>query len=732
MKRLEHDRRRRGPVGRLVAGWVSWLPLLFWRSIGRSRLLSAWAAVTLVTSALAIEPYVPNDPYYFPSPNALSNSNSLNYCQWYLNKSGTTARVDINVAGAWARGLTGKGVVIGIIEGPVQFSHPDLVDNLERSESWNFFDRTPTVVPPASDNMHGTSVAGLMAACGGNRTGMTGVAPHAKYAVLNVGGGYLFDDGPAVQRLADAMRYHSNPGRATIPIKNNSQSTTYPFASSLWQGVSAIESAIRESHAAGCITVIAAGNSRLKVGLRTVSEADANKLHNCHLPEVIVTTAVGFDGRVAAYANFGASITCAAPSRESEPTFGFEGVGVLSTDLLGADGYNTSLTQAPFEPSDLDYARFGGTSATAPIVSGALALAREVQPNLTTRMAKHLLARTCRVVNPGDSLPTGGWTTNRAGFHFNNNYGFGLIDVDALTTQAPRFTRVTPLVTDTTGEIFAGNPMVRMNDTNGLLRSCVVTNTGPLEEVQLRLKVNFGRSNASARCYGQLGLVLVSPSGTRSVLSMPNPRSQDVSSREKPWPSLDWTYSANAFWGENPAGKWRIILSHPYPPQEGTSETNFPNAYVWNSFELITRSGRLVEASSGFAEMAAPQLISNRLVFRIVGPAGRASILESSRDLVDWSPVATNTLAATPLTMIDPAPASRPQRFYRARLAPEAAAFAAAATPAPVHPPSQPPPEPPIGSAIESAAIPAPAPAGSFSLNPDVPVPVGPPGAGVQ
>ncbi len=717
MKRFEH-RPPRNLAGWLIGAGAKWARLSRGCRVAGAVLTFAWMAAT---SAVGTESFVPNDPYFFPNPNALSNSNSLNYSQWYLNKSGTTASLDINVAGAWARGLTGKGVVIGIIEGPVQFSHPDLIENLERSESWNFFDRTPTVVPPSPDNMHGTSVAGLMAANGGNRIGITGVAPRAKYAVLNVGGGYLFDDSAAVQRLADAMRFHASSGRTTIPIKNNSQSTTYPFASWLWQGVNAIESAIRESHAAGCITVIAAGNSRLKYGLRTVSEADANKLHNCHLPEVIVTTAVGFDGRVAAYANFGASITCAAPSRESEPTFGFEGVGVLSTDLLGADGYNTSLTQAPFEPSDLDYARFGGTSATAPIVSGALALAREVQPNLNTRMAKHLLARTCRVVNPGDSLPTGGWITNAAGFRFNNNYGFGLIDVDALTSQAARFTRVTPLTTNTTGEISAGNATVRMNDTNGLLRSCVVTNTGPLEEVLVRLKVNLGRSNASARCYGQLGLVLVSPSGTRSVLATPNPRSQEVTSREKPWPSLDWTFSANAFWGENPAGKWRIILSHPYPPQDGTSETNFPNAYVWNSFELITRSGRLIEASSGFAQVSSPQLISNRMVFRVVGPPGRASVLESSRNLVDWTPVSTNTMAATPAMLADPAPASRPQRFYRARLLPDAA-FSVAGAPTP--PPSRP-------AVPEPAAIPAPAPIWSAPSTADQPLQFELPGAGV-
>ena len=71
-------------------------------------------------------------------------------------------------------------------------------------------------------------------------------------------------------------------------------------------------------------------------------------------------------------------------------------------------------------------------------MSGILALAKEAQPNLNTRFAKHLLARTCRLIDPYDSTPMGGWTTNGAGYHFNNNYGFGLVDADALDADGYR------------------------------------------------------------------------------------------------------------------------------------------------------------------------------------------------------------------------------------------------------------------------------------------------------
>ena len=60
----------------------------------------------------------PNDPYYHPDT-------SLGLLgQWHLdNQYGWP---DINADGAWAQGVTGEGVLIGIVDSGVQTNHEDL------------------------------------------------------------------------------------------------------------------------------------------------------------------------------------------------------------------------------------------------------------------------------------------------------------------------------------------------------------------------------------------------------------------------------------------------------------------------------------------------------------------------------------------------------------------------------------------------------------------------------
>jgi hypothetical protein len=58
---------------------------------------------------------------------------------------------------------------------------------------------------------------------------------------------------------------------------------------------------------------------------------------------------------------------------------------------------------------------------------------------------------------------------------------------------------------------------------------------------------------------------------------------------------------------------------------------------------------------------------SNRFGFEFSGTAGQVVIVETSTNLATWTPVATNTLAATPSYFSDPYSEAFPQRFYRLR-----------------------------------------------------------------
>jgi len=60
---------------------------------------------------------------------------------------------------------------------------------------------------------------------------------------------------------------------------------------------------------------------------------------------------------------------------------------------------------------------------------------------------------------------------------------------------------------------------------------------------------------------------------------------------------------------------------------------------------------------------------SNRFGFKLSGSAGQVVIVEASANLATWTPVATNTLGATPLYFSEPYSGAFPQRCYRLRSA---------------------------------------------------------------
>ncbi len=72
---------------------------------------------------------------------------------------------------------TGRNVKVAVIDSKVEATHPDLAGQVQISE--NFVGDHPEI-----SEQHGTGVAGIIAARGGNGVGMVGVAPHAQLMAL--------------------------------------------------------------------------------------------------------------------------------------------------------------------------------------------------------------------------------------------------------------------------------------------------------------------------------------------------------------------------------------------------------------------------------------------------------------------------------------------------------------------------------------------------------------------
>jgi len=549
--------------------------------------------------------FVSNDPFY-------ATGNPVGFPgQWHLSVQTSGAVLDSNVAGAWNRDITGQGVTIGIVDDGLQHVHPDLNPNYVAADSFDFGqnDADPSPVfsnsgaaAPDGDN-HGTSVAGVAAAKGGNGIGVTGAAPNANLAGLRVDFASQTN-----QMFVDATLYHSSGRIRTIDVKNHSYGVGVPYVLQTTQANATVI-----SHDAGTIHVFAAGNERdahfaaividanqngeFDPDIDPAIDGDSNKKHLGSLQETIDVVAMGSRGLMATYSNWGSNVWVTAPSN----SFRAGELSITTTDRIGGaagtGGYNNGAGGADGDFfGNLDYtSQFGGTSSASPLVAGIMALGKEAQPNLNTRMAKHLLVRTSKVVDPFDASDTGGWVTNAAGNEFNSNYGFGLIDADSFTDQAVQFAGVTPLVTESLPAT-AVSRTIPDGSLAGISETFMLTGLLPLEEVEISL-------NITHPWRGDLEALLTSPAGTVSRLMFRNIADS--------FNNVNWTFLSNAFWGETPQGMWTLTVRDVFGGDVGT----------WNSYSILAKMGTLIAVP----EPAAVTLALFGLLGLVVGRRLRVS-----------------------------------------------------------------------------------------------------------
>ena len=504
--------------------------------------------------------YIPNDPLFRYDP---SNPNFP--AQWYLlNEAPSTMTfslgdagndrffspsnigIDSNIVGAWQRGFLGEGTTIGIlgITG-IEGDHPDLIDNYKPQLSRNFsadpvIASTPQGPIEHSDN-HDTAVAGIAAARGNNGIGITGAAPNASLAGLRVDNADNSVNPISDENYVEAYYWQSG-------VAPNGEITSYPEIQIKNQSIARVGPYVRESPEViaalnrtalnNTIHVFAAGN------FRGTSFGNTNTQHRNSLNSVIAVAAVGSNGIYADYSNYGSSILVAAPGAQTDES----GFLIRTTDRTLVDGFNPgSISSFSDYLADDNYTSiFNGTSATAPLVSGALALARQTTPWLNVRTAKHALVESSNsLIDTNDSA----WQINGAGIRFNPNYGFGLLDIDQFVTEVESIAFVSSESTYRTTTSTPQNGNVSFVVTNAMLQEQNIK-LQRLETVDITL--TFSSTNPAA-----LRGVLVSPSGTQSQFIYTP--SDGLTSPAVT--NFTWTYLANNFWQESILGEWQIQFS---------------------------------------------------------------------------------------------------------------------------------------------------------------------------
>ena len=84
---------------------------------------------------------------------------------------------------------TGLGVVIGVIDSGIEYSHPDLLGQIDTTLDHDAIDGDDDGSAETSSEKHGTTVAGTIAAAANNGIGVAGVAYGAKVAGFRQGFG---------------------------------------------------------------------------------------------------------------------------------------------------------------------------------------------------------------------------------------------------------------------------------------------------------------------------------------------------------------------------------------------------------------------------------------------------------------------------------------------------------------------------------------------------------------
>ncbi|MFC5970472.1 S8 family peptidase [Halomarina salina] len=238
-------------------------------------------------------------------------------------------RVDADVA--HEQGATGAGVDVGIVDGGIDASHPDLAGNLADPDAdgnhraWVDCQGEDCDYPWSDDGDHGTHVAGTVAAGEGD-DGVVGVAPEATLHALKVcsgGGGCRTSD------IADAIRHAADEGWDVVNLSLGSSAES-----------PALQAAGQYAREAGVVLVAAAGNAGRpdSVGYPAAYE------------EFIAVSATDIDDGVAAFSSTGPEVDVAAPGKDvcSAVRDGhgvFDGTSMASPHVTGAvaqlvaDGY---------------------------------------------------------------------------------------------------------------------------------------------------------------------------------------------------------------------------------------------------------------------------------------------------------------------------------------------------------------------------------------------------------
>jgi serine protease len=350
---------------------------------------------------------VPNDPYYLQGPPISGNTAGGPIAgQWYLHAPAGEVASSINAPGAWGLTTGAPNIVVAVLDTGVRFEHPDLagrllpgydmVSDLATANDGNARDSDPSdpgdwvtaseAANPSSSlygctvensSWHGTLTSSILGAASNNGIGMTGVAWGVQLLpvrVLGKCGGYDSDIIAGMQWAAGlavpGVPANPNPARVINMSLGSSGLCSQSY-------IDAINTITSQQNSVSI--VIAAGNDSLAVS----SPADC--------PGVISVAGLRHYGTKVGFSSLGPEITLSAPGGNCVNTSAGSAClyPILGASNSGLSSPLSSTYTDSFNPSL-------GTSFSAPLVAGTVALMLSVQPALTLAEIKAALQSSAR------------------------------------------------------------------------------------------------------------------------------------------------------------------------------------------------------------------------------------------------------------------------------------------------------------------------------------------------
>jgi len=443
--------------------------------------------------------------------------------QWHLSSTG----MNLNMKNAWDQ-ATGKGINMTVVDDGLEIRHEDLAPNaypMETGYHFNFNggpEQDPS--PGAPKDNHGTACAGLAGAAGFNNIGVTGVAPEVRLMGLRLIAGDTADDASA-RALAwqpkDLITHvSSNSWGPADDGKDGGRVSSLQLAG--------MEKGTKENRdGLGTFYAISCGNGRDAGDDSSYDEFSSSRF-------AIAVAAVNRNGEQSSYSESGLNVAISALGGEFQPP-----AVMVTTNNSGQEAFDIKAEKFPSTDAPINYTdAMNGTSAAAPQVSGAAALLLEKNPKLGYRDVKEILMRSANREGLKGGEP---FVENKGGFKFSRSFGAGLLNVSGALALAAEWTNLGPIVS-AEGAIADGGAIT--NAPTFLTRDIELPNANiRVEHVELIVTVKHPKR-------GEVGFVIVSPSGTRAVAET---RAPDDNAD-----FTDYTFTSPHFWGESAAGAWQV------------------------------------------------------------------------------------------------------------------------------------------------------------------------------